>query len=202
MHPSRRRFMQVSAMGTAAAAFARQSQGEPTSISLQSEFETSQRQRRVLKRLSPRSLRALRFAVDEASESRCSHVDTECLLIGLSAEAEYSGASWLDGLGLTLDDVAAIVKRLAGTKASTSQVSSGRLPITSQTQQILVDGIAHADHMGYLKAQPEHLLLGMINHPDSTAMQALRQMWIDVASIEDEAIASLPTWSSVHHRFD
>ncbi|WP_218934646.1 Clp protease N-terminal domain-containing protein [Rosistilla ulvae] len=152
----------------------------------------------AFKRLSHRARRALRFAIDEASETDGGMVDSGFLLIGLAAEAEYSGASWLSNLGLTLDDLCAVSQRILSRQP---QTTGTRLPISQAARCCVVDGIAEAGLMGYQKAEPEHLLLGILQNPDADANLILHEMWIETASLESEALASLPTWGSVHHRF-
>lgn len=200
MPHSRRRFMQASAINAAmlaasgSATHASQGQRLAPALELDNQHPTA------FKRLSNRSRRALRFAFDEATEAGHGAVSSNLLLIGLAAEAEYSGARWLSNLGLTLDDICTVVDRIHSAPRS-APGAIARLQISPEVRKSVVDGIAEASLMGYQKAEPEHLLLGILQNPHSEANRVLHEMWIEAATVEAEAVASLPTWGSVHHRF-
>ncbi|QDV55560.1 Clp protease N-terminal domain-containing protein [Rosistilla oblonga] len=200
MAHSRRRFFQASALGTAMFAVSSSDTQAASDARTAPALDLEAQPISVLKRLSHRSRRALRFAVDEAAETGDGMVSSNYLLIGLAAEAEYSGASWLANLGLTLDDLCTVSEklRLASTRL---HESNNHLPVSQAARQCVLDGIAEAMRMGYQKAEPEHLLLGILQNPDVDAQLLLHEMWIDAAGLASEALASMPTWGSVHHRF-
>ncbi|QDV67761.1 ATP-dependent Clp protease ATP-binding subunit ClpC1 [Rosistilla carotiformis] len=200
MDHSRRRFFQASALGTAMFALSSSAGQASNGRRLAPPLDLDAQQLSVVKRLSNRSLRALRFAVDEASETRSEMVSSSFLLVGLAAEAEYSGAEWLPNLGLTLDDLCNVSERLRS-GARLSKRSTGRLPVSEAARRCVRHGIAEAHQMGYQKAEPEHLLLGLLQNPDVDAYGLLHEMWIEATALESAALASMPTWGSVHHRF-
>ncbi len=197
MNQSRRSFMKSTAVHATAGAMglSQMAQAHDTSKGSISYQGTN-----LLPRMSQRAKRAIRFAMDEAIEMQLPVIDSQCLLIGLAGEAEVSGAGWLSNLGITLDDIRQVRDTIcSNTRSNTQQTSDLTLDVQSRTS--LQFATEHADLMGYQRVYPEHVLLGLIDEPSFAASELLNQMWIESSAVELEAIASLPSWGSVHHRF-
>lgn len=197
MKQSRRSFIQSTAVHATAGAMgmSQLAQARGTSDDFISHHGTN-----LLPRMSQRARRAIRFAMDEAIEMQLPEIDSQCLLIGLAGEAEVSGAGWLSNLGITLDDIRQVRDVLARNATPVTRRNKD-LMLDAQARSSLQFATDHAELMGYQRVHPEHILLGLIDEPSFAASELLNQMWIEPSAVELEAIASLPSWGSVHHRF-
>lgn len=167
-------------------------------------------------RLSDRARRVIQLAIREASEFQHDRICSEHLLLGLAAEAEEQGATWLESLGTSLEDYRYVTQCIVGegagdetvasagsncdeSKLGVSTESAGDMPLPSiafsqNFIECLDEAIDEADLMGYQRVQPEHLLIGLIGVQGATANWLLDEMWIEPTALHQEALASLNTW--------
>lgn len=146
----------------------------------------------VFDRMSQRSRRVLRLAHRESQELGHQIVRSEHLLLGLIAEAEHSGATWVENLGASLEDFRSVTACVVGSPPEGKHLSG---PFSPNAVASLDAGQSAANLMGYHEIEPEHLLMAVTNVPESSANQILQEIWFEESAIQQEATASLRKWS-------
>jgi ATP-dependent Clp protease ATP-binding subunit ClpC len=132
-----------------------------------------------MERFTQSARRVLSIAHSEAERMRHSHIGTEHLLLGLMLEEGGVAARVLKELGLEVDRVQEIIERLTGlgqTKTSRPELSSGM-------QKVLELSLEQARILGHRDIGVEHLLLGLVEHNEGVAIDALGRMGVTPAQI-------------------
>ncbi len=130
-------------------------------------------------RFTQRARRVLGLAHQEAERMRHNYIGTEHLLLGLIREEGGIAGRVLRDLGLEPRRVQEMVERTAGF----GQYSGGQVDLSPEVQQVLEFAVDEARRMGHQYIGTEHLLLGLLRAPDSTAMQVLHRMGITAEQI-------------------
>ncbi|NPA92566.1 MAG: ATP-dependent Clp protease ATP-binding subunit [Chloroflexi bacterium] len=130
-------------------------------------------------RFTQRARRVLGLAHQEAERMRHNYIGTEHLLLGLIREEGGIAGRVLRDLGLEPRRVQEMVERTVGF----GQYSGGQVDLSPEVQQVLEFAVDEARRMGHQYIGTEHLLLGLLRAPESTAMQVLHRMGITAEQI-------------------
>jgi ATP-dependent Clp protease ATP-binding subunit ClpA len=123
-------------------------------------------------RLTRGARNVLIFAQDEARALKHAGVDTEHVLLGLLSEGQGLAARLLDALEIRLDDVRARVLRTIG---EGSALTTGHLPFTPRTKDMLERARQEALSLGHDYVGTEHILLSLMRQDGGIAAGILRR---------------------------
>ncbi|HJW47959.1 MAG TPA: Clp protease N-terminal domain-containing protein, partial [Candidatus Limnocylindria bacterium] len=140
-------------------------------------------------RFNDRAKRVLALAQDEAIRFNHNYMGTEHLLLGLVREGEGVAARVLDSLGVELSKVRASVETMIGRGPSTA--SPNEITLAPQLKQIISNAIEESRKLGHSHVGTEHLLLGIVRQPESTAAKILASLAPDLEKVRHEVIATL-----------
>ncbi len=127
-----------------------------------------------MERFTQRARRVLSLAHQEAERMRHSQIGSEHLLLGLIREEGGVAGRVLRELGLEPQRVQEIVARLVGP----GDYTGGQIDLAPETQAVLRYALEEATRLGHQYIGTEHLLLGLLRMPDSTAMRALHRLGV------------------------
>ncbi len=127
-----------------------------------------------MERFTQRARRVLSLAHQEAERMRHSQIGSEHLLLGLVREEGGVAGRVLRELGLEPQRVQEIVARLVGP----GDYTGGQIDLAPETQAVLRYALEEATRLGHQYIGTEHLLLGLLRMPDSTAMRVLHRLGI------------------------
>jgi ATP-dependent Clp protease ATP-binding subunit ClpC len=127
-----------------------------------------------MERFTQRARRVLSIAHQEAERMRHNYIGTEHLLLGLMLEEEGMAARVLKELGLEVARVQEIVERLTGF----GQSESSRPELSPGMQKVLEHALEQARKLGHHFIGVEHLLLGLVEHNEGVAIDALSRMGV------------------------
>jgi ATP-dependent Clp protease ATP-binding subunit ClpC len=143
-------------------------------------------------RFTQRARRVLSLAAQEAERMRHNTIGTEHLLLGLIEEDGGVASRVLRDLGLEVERVKELVEKLSDTEA----YRGGKIDLAPGTQQVLEYAIEEARRMGHHYIGTEHLLLGLVRHDDSVAMEVLRKLGVTPEQIRRQTRRVLQESSS------
>lgn len=127
------------------------------------------------------------WAQEEARRLDHSRVGTEHLLLGLLRHDQDAVATVLAASGLALDGVRRKVEQAVGRGSGTP---GGHLNFTVSALQAVEDAIAEAQQ-GNQKVGPRHLLLGILDRQQDTAVRVLTGLGTDVGRLRQGVVESL-----------
>jgi ATP-dependent Clp protease ATP-binding subunit ClpC len=132
-----------------------------------------------MERFTQRARRVLSIAHQEAERMRHSYIGTEHLLLGLMLEEGGVAARVLQELGLEVGRVQEIVERLTGF----GQSQSKRPELSPGMQKVLEHALEQARKLGHHYIGVEHLLLGLVEHNEGVAIDALNRLGVTTEQI-------------------
>ncbi len=132
-----------------------------------------------MERFTQRARRVLSIAHQEAERMRHSYIGTEHLLIGLMLEEGGVAARVLTELGLETKRVQEIIERLTGV----GQYKTNRPELSPGMQKVLELALEQARKLGHHYIGVEHLLLGLVEHNEGVAIDALKKMGVTPAQV-------------------
>lgn len=132
-----------------------------------------------MERFTQRARRVLSIAHQEAERMRHSYIGTEHLLLGLMLEEGGVAARVLRELGLEINRVQETVERLTGL----GQSKTSRPELSPGMQKVLEHALEQARKLGHHYIGVEHLLLGLVEHNEGVAIDALSRMGVTVEQI-------------------
>ncbi len=132
-------------------------------------------------RFTQRARRVLSMAHLEAEKMGSSQIESEHLLIGLLLVEGSTAGKVLTDLDISADRVREICAILGESDAP--KASSDNQMLSTEVQDILKRSITEAEKSGQLYISTEHLLLSLIDTPDSKAVLALKRMGISPEQI-------------------
>ncbi|WP_309112135.1 Clp protease N-terminal domain-containing protein [Saccharothrix sp.] len=131
---------------------------------------------------------AVRLARSQARQLRHQRVGTEHLLAGLVEEDLSLAAQVLTSAGLTTPGCVDHLVEIAGRGGAPSP---GDPPFTARAEQAMEQARHHAVSLGHRRAGTEHLLIALLDQPDSGAVQLLTRARIEVEDVRDRLQAAL-----------
>jgi ATP-dependent Clp protease ATP-binding subunit ClpC len=132
-----------------------------------------------MERFTQRARRVLSLAHQEAERARNNNIGTEHLLLGLMEEEGGVAGRVLRELGMTLDRVREVVKRVS---TSSSSFDANRVELSMETQQVLEHAVEEARRLGHHYIGTEHILLGLVR-VEGVAMEVLRRLGVTAEQI-------------------
>jgi ATP-dependent Clp protease ATP-binding subunit ClpA len=117
------------------------------------------------------------------------HIGTEHLLLGLLRVPDGLAARVLGSRGLTLEGARSAVVSIG---PAGDAPSAGILPFTPRAKQMLELSLREALRLQNAHIDTEHLLLGLLGIPDSTAARVLADREVDAAGLREELVKMLP----------
>jgi ATP-dependent Clp protease ATP-binding subunit ClpC len=141
------------------------------------------------KKFSPVVKQILNQSGQEARRLGHDYVGAEHLLLGILAERDSLPVRVLDAL---LVDVHDLKKRLERSIPKASEyppadnLSIGEFQVTTQVQRVLKVTFLEAKLMKNEEIYPEHLMLALLKHPDTTATRLLNEFDVDYESFKKE----------------
>jgi len=117
------------------------------------------------------------------------YVGTEHLLLGIITERDSLPVRVLDAL---LVDISDLKKRLEKSIPRYSayppadNLYVGECTVTTQTQRVLKATFVEAKMMKSEEVHPEHLMLSLLKHPDTSATKILNEYDVDYESFKKE----------------
>src|SRR5262245_43572266 len=133
--------------------------------------------------------RAVVRAAEEARRLDHQHIGTEHLLLGILHDGQGAAATALAGSGVSLDAVRRQVEEAIGRGVGRS---GAHLPFTMPAQQAIEYALAEAQRRAHGGASAEHLLLGLLQDRDDTAVHVLVALGADADLAHRRLIESLP----------
>ncbi len=128
-----------------------------------------------------RSKRVIQIAHREALRLGHAFIGTEHLMIGLIAEESSVAALALKETGLAAEDVAREILALRPPAAPYAQPVD--LPLSDRARGVLNTAIHLARELHSSYVGTEHLLLGVLSAPESTACHALAELGLDTENL-------------------
>ncbi len=134
----------------------------------------------MFEKLSPKSIKIVMLAQEEARRFLNSFVLPEHILLGLLKENGTSAYKLLNEKGIFYDDIFEKIKNHSDNKPSLIRLEMQFSPITKQAVEMAAD---EAERLNEPLIQPEHLLLGIVNIGESKVTEILRESGINLSRI-------------------
>lgn len=132
---------------------------------------------KLMKYFTNAARRVLKLAQQEAKQRQHARIGTEHLLLGLLREEAGTASQVLSDLGLQSGDVEHWVERLSTMPERVSMLKHD-LDLTPRTQRVLELAKEEAQHQGAARIDTHHILLGLVQHGDGTAIEILKQLGV------------------------
>ena len=142
----------------------------------------------MFERFTERARQVVVCSQDYARECRHNYIGTEHVLMGLVREEEGLAARVLASLDVTREGVDDLVMEQVGRG---EEASDGQIPFTPRAKKILELSLREALSLGHNYIGTEHILLGLVNEPDSRAQHILTDLGANAETIRDEVIRML-----------
>ncbi len=137
-----------------------------------------------------RARRVLSFAHKEAAMSHSIQIGTEHLLLGLIQAQGSTASKVLESLEVTADRVREINAAL-GSDEAPIELSHPQEVLSADVQDVLRRAVQRAAEANDNYISTEHLLLSLIEKPDTRAAQILERMGVDNSRIRDQLRSTL-----------
>jgi ATP-dependent Clp protease ATP-binding subunit ClpC len=128
-----------------------------------------------MERFTQRARRVLSLAQEEAERMQHPHIGTEHLLLGLMREEGGVAGRVLRELGLRQSQVEQLVEKYT---SGNKRPGVTRMDLSPATKKVLELAVDEARRMGHHYIGTEHLLLGLVRHPEGVAMDVLKELRI------------------------
>ncbi len=128
-------------------------------------------------------------AHDESRQTGHQYVGPEQLLVGLLIAGAGPAREAFQTLGISVDRTREGIRQLVGMGVG---LVPNRIPYTHKLQRILDFGYGLAKQMGYERAAPEHLVLGLTQEGDGVVARVLKQMGCSLMQIQMELLPRMP----------
>jgi quinol monooxygenase YgiN len=143
----------------------------------------------MFERYTERARRALFFARYEASHLGGAVITSEHLLLGLLREGKGVTSRVVSASGLDYDAVRRDVEAAAAGQAKLA--TSAEMPFAADTKAALEGAALEADRLRHAHIGTEHLLLGLLRQPDSSAGIILSRAGIRLAMVRESIVTML-----------
>ncbi|MHC1772501.1 MAG: ATP-dependent Clp protease ATP-binding subunit [Flexilinea sp.] len=128
-------------------------------------------------RFTQRARRVLSFAHQEADQNNAEMIGTEHILLGLLLVEGSTAGKVLRDLDLTADRVREILARIDGITTENKEKNSEEV-LSPEVQDILRRAVIEGTKMGQVYISTEHLLLSLVDTPESKAVTILKKLGI------------------------
>lgn len=123
----------------------------------------------------------LRFAKQEARRLGRNTVGTEMILLGIMLQGSGIGYSVLKNLEITVNDMRTVTENMLG---SVDEYVEKEITFTPRAKSVLELAWKIAKKQMKTKIYSEHLLIAIVEHPDSLAAKVLAQLGADAVEIK------------------
>jgi ATP-dependent Clp protease ATP-binding subunit ClpA len=137
------------------------------------------------------------LAQEESRNLGHDHIGTEHLLLGLLRVPDGLAARALGSRGVRLEGARAVVVSIG---VPDRPPGAGMVPFTPGAKQALELSLREALRLENAHIDTEHLLLGLLRVPDSTAARVVADREVDAASLREELGRMLPQAPGAHVR--
>ena len=136
-------------------------------------------------RFTERARKAIALAQESASELGHSYVGTEHILLGIAREGEGLGAKVLRDNGVDDKLVSELIERFVGRGVPGTPAQG----LTPRAKRVIELALADANRLGHNYVGTEHLLMGILREPDSSAARLITSLGIDLNSLYTDLMA-------------
>jgi ATP-dependent Clp protease ATP-binding subunit ClpC len=131
----------------------------------------------MFENLSPKSIKIVMSAQEEARNLESSFVETEHLLLGILKDANSIAARLLSERGLSYDNIISKLEEKK-VKGNFSRFDMQFSPSTKQAIELAMD---EAEKLKDTLVEPEHLLLGIVNLGEGLAISLMKDAGINLS---------------------
>jgi len=131
---------------------------------------------------NPMAQEAIRFAQDEARALGMPQIGTEHLLVGCARDIKSPVRSALEEEGITFDAVRREVERLCAEEPPPT-TGVQYLEFSPRAKSVIRRAVDEAGASGQKYVGVEHLMIGILEEPDSTAKRALTNLGADPSKV-------------------
>lgn len=146
----------------------------------------------MFERFTDRARKIMSLANVVAGRFSHTRIESEHVLWGLLKDGSGVGASTLQSLGINLNTLAAEIYDgfIPGSGAAEPPGSAAKSP---EAQRVIEAAISESRRLNHNYAGSEHLLLGILSTPDSSACKILRARGVELESARQTVIDILGT---------
>ncbi|MGI6029654.1 MAG: ATP-dependent Clp protease ATP-binding subunit [Candidatus Heteroscillospira sp.] len=127
-------------------------------------------------RFTEKAKRAITLAQEAAGELGHSYVGSEHLLLGIAREGEGLGAKVLRDSGIDDKLVMELIERFVGRGVPGTPAQG----LTPRAKRVIELAMADAARLGHNYVGTEHMLMGILREPDSSAARLITSLGIDL----------------------
>jgi hypothetical protein len=139
-------------------------------------------------RFDDRCYSVMRLANREALRFGHEYIDTGHILLALAQDNEGLPAKILEQLGLGAPQICTEVARITPPEAN--PILAGKLPQTPSVMRAIQRAVQEARHLGHLSVGSEHLLLGLLEVPDTVAVMVFSNLFPRLDIIRRETLSA------------
>jgi hypothetical protein len=138
---------------------------------------------------TPKALKALALAREEAVRLHHSFVGTEHVLLGLIKVGKSVASNVLERMGLDLESTGREIERQIG--VGPDEKVAGHVPYTPRVKRVLSFAGKEAQALSHQDVGTEHILLGLMREGDGVAAQVLKTFEVDLEKTRTEILREL-----------
>jgi ATP-dependent Clp protease ATP-binding subunit ClpA len=138
----------------------------------------------MFERFTDEARRAVAYGQDECLLLGHQHIGTEHLLLGLLREGDNPTFDALAAAGVTLE---ATRLRVEHSHGRGNKEPHGHIPFTPRAKQVLEHSLREAHRLGQSHIARPHLLLGLLDVPDSLGTRTLVELGVDLDALAAQA---------------
>lgn len=131
----------------------------------------------MFEKLSQQSIKIIMFAQEEARNLETSFVDTEHILLGILKHEDNVASKFLNEKGITYQDVK---DKLVEEKAYRVLGTKIELQFSADSRQAIELAIEESEKLNESFVEPEHLLLGIVNLGEGSAISLMRDSGLNL----------------------
>ena len=132
-----------------------------------------------------RAIKAIEFAQYMARDLAQDYIGTEHILLGLLHEREGLAAKAMGALGMSFEQAAAQVKRIASQEA---EYPSDNPYYTPRAKRVMEGAFEEAQSLGHNYIGTEHILLSLLEETEGAAVEVLELMGVNPDALQDEVM--------------
>jgi len=149
----------------------------------------------ILQRFTRSAIQVVHLAREEARRFRGNTVGTEHILLGLIREEEGLAAKVLVRMGVSHGRIQSVLRQQMGPNELRPVTGSGRTwtPRARRALELALEEARELNpKLGLAQyVDTEHILLGLLREPDSTAMRVLQQLNVDIEQMRQQIIRAM-----------
>jgi len=132
----------------------------------------------MFEKLSPKAIKIVMFAQEEARRCNCVFVETEHLLLGILREGNSIAAKLLNEKNMTYESV---VEKLEENYREKKNLTNLEIQFSPNTRQALELAMEEAEKLNDSQVEPEHLLMGIINLGEGLAISIMKDSGVNLS---------------------